>query len=72
MLPISATLSAGGTLASGYNFSNVEYDPQRIDVYVNGVLLTSGSNNDYTLSPTNNVVFTFDLFADDNVIISVI
>ena len=46
MLPISSTLSAGGTLASGYNFSNVEYDPQRIDVYVNGVLLTSGSNND--------------------------
>ncbi len=72
MLPISSTLSAGGTLASGYNFSNVDYDPQRIDVYVNGVLLTSGSSNDYTISPTNNVVFTFDLFADDNVIISVI
>ena len=72
MLPISNTLSASGTLASGYNFSNVEYDPQRIDVYVNGVLLTSGSSNDYTLSPTNNIVFTFDLFADDNVIISII
>ena len=72
MLPISSTLSAGNTLASGYNFSNVNYDPQRIDVFVNGVLLTSGSNHDYFIQPTNDVVFTFDLFADDNVIISVV
>lgn len=72
MLPISSTLSAGNTLASGYNFSNVNYDPQRIDVFVNGVLLTSGSSHDYFIQPTNDVVFTFDLFADDNVIISVV
>ena len=72
MLPITSTLTAGNTLASGYNFSNVDYDPQRIDVFVNGVLLTSGSSNDYYIQPTNDVIFTFDLFADDNVIISIV
>lgn len=71
MLPISSALSTGSPLASGYNFLNVGYNPERIDVFVNGVLLTSGSNNDYIIQPTNNVVFTFDLLADDNVIISV-
>ena len=72
MLPITSTLSTGSPLASGYNFSNVNYDPQRIDVFVNGVLMTSGSANDYFIQPTNNVIFTFDLFADDNVIISIV
>ena len=71
MLPISSTLSTGNTLASGYNFSNVDYSPERIDVFVNGILLTSGSTNDYIIQPTNDVIFTFDLLADDNVIISV-
>lgn len=72
MLPISSTLTAGSTLASGYNFSNVSYNPQRIDIFVNGVLLTSGSSNDYYIQPTNDVIFTFDLFTDDNVIISIV
>jgi len=72
MLPINAVLAAGNPLNASFDFSKATYDPERIDVYVNGVLLTSGSQKDYLIQPTSNVAFTFDLFADDNVTISVI
>lgn len=71
MIPVTSALSAGSPLNSGFNFSKANYDPQRIDVFVNGVLMATGSNQDYVLQPTNNVVFSFDLFVDDNVTINI-
>jgi len=69
---ISSDLSQGNALSTSYNFSGVDYDPERIDVYVNGMLMVSGSNFDYLLQPTNNIVFNFDLFVDDHVTINII
>ena len=71
-LEIPATLTAGNALDSTFDFSKATYDPQRIDVFVNGVLMVSGSNFDYYLQPTSNIIFTFDLFVDDHVTINVV
>ena len=48
------------------NFSQVSFAPTRIDVFVNGQLMTSGSAKDYILSgKTGSIRFYFDLIPDD-------
>jgi hypothetical protein len=49
------------------NFSSVSYDSQKIDIFVNGQLMTSGSTKDYTIpgSATGSIRFTFGLLDDD-------
>ena len=69
---IATDLAAGNAFSTSYNFSTVSYDPERIDVFVNGVLLLSGSSYDYYLQPTNNIFFGFNLFVDDHVTINII
>jgi len=69
---MASPLATGNALASGYNFSKVSYSSDRIDVFVNGVLLLSGSSHDYYLQPTSNIVFGFNLFIDDHVTINII
>ena len=54
--------NTGDTLATGLTLT----DFSTILVYKNGVLLTSGANNDYTIS-TNDIVFTEPLLATDRV-----
>jgi len=72
MIPITNTLTTGNPLNSGFDFSKVTYDPERIDVFVNGVLLLTGSSYDYSLRPVSNIIFGFDLFVDDHVTINII
>ena len=50
---------------SGSVFSDVNYNPDLIDVFHNGVSMRSGSNHDYTLFHTGAINFKFDMFADD-------
>ena len=50
---------------SGSVFSDVNYNPDLIDVFHNGQSLRSGSNHDYTLFHTGAINFKFDMFADD-------
>ena len=51
---------------SGFNISNVEYNPERVDLFVNGQLMTSGTSKDYlVLSNNTDVKFYFDLFSGD-------
>jgi hypothetical protein len=54
------------TLTSA-DFSIGKYDPDLIDLYLNGTLLMSGSGNDYALSPSvnNKVTFNFLLESED-------
>ena len=48
------------------NFSLLSFDDDKIDVFVNGQLSTSGSSRDYTLpGPTGSIKFNFDLFQED-------
>ena len=49
---------SGGTLSSGTE-----------QLYVNGVLQSQGSGNDYTISG-NTITFTYDLELGDSVVIS--
>ena len=51
----------------GIDFSDGLFKPSRIDVFVNGQLLTSGSTKDYTLLGSDNesVNFNFNLEKDD-------
>lgn len=72
ILLINSNLSSGNPLSTGINFSQVSYSPSRIDVYLNGQMLLSGSSKDYTLQPTSNIVFNFDLLKDDSVIVLMI
>ena len=58
-------LSSGRLEMPSINFSNVEYVTDRIDVFVNGQLMSSGSGNDYSLPHTGSVKFTFDLISGD-------
>ena len=54
---------------TGANFDKASYDVDLIDVYVNGVLLYSGSNKDYVLTAnqTDKITFSFQLKQDDAV-----
>lgn len=72
ILIMNSALSTGNPLSTGVDFSKVSYLEKRIDVYLNGAMLLSGSARDYTIQPTSNIVFNFDLFVDDSVIVSVI
>jgi archaellum component FlaF (FlaF/FlaG flagellin family) len=47
------------------NFSSVGFDPKRIDVFVNGQLMTSGSSKDYILPGTDSLSFYFGLISGD-------
>jgi hypothetical protein len=50
-------------------FDSGSYDEHRIDLFVNGQFMVSGSNSDYTLhGNTDGVVFNFNLFQNDKVI----
>lgn len=69
---VQSTLTSGDSFSSGLDFSKANYDPQRIDVYVNGVLMMSGSSHDYTIQSNSSIIFYFDLLANDHVIISMI
>jgi archaellum component FlaF (FlaF/FlaG flagellin family) len=65
---LTSGVSAGSALTvSGIDFSSVGYAPSSIDVYVNGQMIHSGTNEDYilTANQTNQITFAFDLDADD-------
>jgi len=49
----------------GVNFSTSLYDFNKIDVFVNGQSMRSGSSHDYILQPTGSLVFKFDLETGD-------
>lgn len=56
----------------GVNFSAGEYKDEHIDIFINGVLMTSGSNEDYTLfGDTNNLIVNFSLAIDDKVTVMI-
>ena len=49
----------------GIDFSTVGYEPNRIDIILNGAWLRTGSSNDYVLDGTGSVKLNFDLSPDD-------
>ena len=52
----------------GVNFSTVEYKPSRIDIFLNGVLLRSGSSHDYELTSTGSILLNHSLEVDDTIL----
>ena len=61
--------SSGRLEIPSVNFSNVGYNSDRIDIFVNGQLMSSGSGNDYSLPHTGSIKFTFNLISGDIVAI---
>jgi len=51
----------------GLNFSNVNYNPNLIDIFYNGVAMRSGSSYDYVLHTTASIKFKFELLIDDTI-----
>jgi len=50
-------------------FDSGSYDEHRIDLFVNGQFMVSGSNSDYTLhGNADGVIFNFNLFQNDKVV----
>ena len=47
------------------NFASANYSPDRIDVFLNGQSLRTGSNQDYLLQPTGSILFNMGLEVDD-------
>jgi hypothetical protein len=64
---INSPIGAGQDCDISANFSNVNYDFNKVDVFVNGQLLVSGSLRDYLLNTakTGSIHFNFDLLTDD-------
>jgi len=69
---VSSAVSSGASFNTSVDFSEVAYSEKRIDVFINGQMLLSGSNRDYIIQPTSNIVFNFDLYPDDSVVVCVI
>jgi len=61
--------SESGLIIPSLDLSSVSHDPNRIDVFVNGQLMSSGSTRDYTVPQNNSVLFYFNLIPDDIVTI---
>jgi len=70
---LSSNLPAGTSLATpSTDFSEAEYEQDKIDVFVNGVLLHSGSQSqisaserDYYIDSSSSLTFSFDMKVDD-------
>ena len=66
---LTRLVNGSSYIASGYDSLNtelVEKDPNRIDVYVNGQLMASGSSKDYILGEAStSLSFYFGLEVDD-------
>ena len=57
----------------GARFSSNSYNFDKTEVFLNGVLMTSGSSRDYTLAGTSNqVVFNFNLESNDTIVVKLI
>ncbi len=60
--------SGNNLLVPGINFAGGSYSDTNIDIFINGVLMASGSNEDYTLAgDAQNVVVNFNLGTDDKI-----
>ena len=56
----------------GVNFSSGAHSDEHIDIFINGVLMASGSNEDYTLfGDANNLIVNFALTIDDKVTVMI-
>ena len=51
------------------DFSSTNYSSNRIDVFLNGMLLRSGSSHDYELEPTGSILFKQQLEVDDTILV---
>lgn len=64
---LTGSIFSGVDVDVSSNFSAASFSFDRIDVFVNGQLMMSGNNLDYSLNTlkTGSIHFTFDLFTDD-------
>ena len=70
---LTSPLSAGTSFpASSTNFESARYEQDKIDVFVNGMLLHSGSpgqvtahERDYYIDSASSLKFSFDMKVDD-------
>ena len=69
---VNSQVSSGATFNTSLDFSKVSYSPKRIDVFLNGQMLISGSNKDYLVQPTSDLVFNFNLLEDDHVVVCIV
>ena len=53
---------------AGVDFSVNSFDPNKNNIYLNGQLLMSGTNRDYTLTTANSLTFNF-LIEDEDVVL---
>tara|TARA_Y100000590_G_scaffold393131_1_gene471154 strand:- start:720 stop:1796 length:1077 start_codon:yes stop_codon:yes gene_type:complete len=49
----------------GLNMAEFEFDDQRWDIFVNGVLQVNGTSADYTVDQVDGITFNYDLEPDD-------
>jgi len=69
---VTASYSAGTPFhpLEGINFANSGYDFEKIDIFVNGQALRSGSSHDYVIAGTGSIIFDFDIVPDDVVLVT--
>tara|TARA_R110002153_G_scaffold45775_2_gene128951 strand:- start:539 stop:1030 length:492 start_codon:yes stop_codon:yes gene_type:complete len=54
---------------SPIDFTTVNFNPDRIDVFLNGQILRPGSGNDYLLQETSSILFNTALDQGDNILV---
>jgi len=70
---VTASHGSGSPLTiSGVDFRLGGYDPNLIDVYLNGSLLMSGSGKDFVLSPSADDRITFDFILENEDLVTAV
>ena len=70
---ITASHGSGSPVTvAGADFSIGKYNPDLIDMYLNGSLLMSGSGNDYILSPSSNNKVTFNFLLENEDLVTAV
>jgi hypothetical protein len=70
---ITSSHSSGTPVTiSSADFSIGKYNPDLIDMYLNGALLMSGSGNDYILSPSSNNKVTFNFLLENEDLVTAV
>lgn len=64
---LTGTISSGVDVDVSSDFSSSKFSFSKIDVFINGQMMSSGSGRDYLLNyaKTGSIHFNFDLFTDD-------
>jgi len=68
-IDVTGSHPTGNRFTTTVNFTKKDHDPNRIDIYLNGVHMRTGSSQDYIINTDNTLSFNGDLENEDVVLV---